>query len=198
VGTGQDRRAGLAVKRLKPRVRTHIVRPGLARRAWPPYADPAYFRVVGPWTEIPAFLLGLVTLAVTTNTFGRRSTRRLRELRTRAELLNLLPEGPGASALARHLDEAVQGLVDDLDSPRRRSGLPGFALMAIAVVAAVVWIGGASTAVVWDERPDWVRSLSLAGLVVMALCTAIMAVLNRRDAERGAWPTRTAARSQHD
>jgi len=91
-----------------------------------------------------------------------------------------LPGGPGATALARHLDEAVQDLVDELDSPRRRTGVPDVALMTVAVVAALVWIGGASTAVVWDERPDWVRSLSLAGLVVMALCTAIMAALNRR------------------
>ena len=136
---------------------------------------------MGLWTEIPAFLLGLVTLAVTTNAFGRRSTRRLRELRARAELLSFLPEGPGAAALAGHLDEAVQHLVDDMDAPRRRAGLAGSALIVVAVVAAIVWIGGASTAVVWEERPDWVRSVSLAGLVVMALCTAIMALLNRRD-----------------
>jgi hypothetical protein len=152
---------------------------------------------VGLWTEIPAFLLGLVTLAVTTNAFGRRSTRRLRDLRARAELLSLLPDGPGASALASHLDEAVQDLVGELESPRRRTSLPGFVLMATAVVAALVWIGGASTAVVWDERPDWVRSLSLTGLVVMALCTAIMAVLNWRDTERGARPRQATTRSMN-
>src|SRR3712207_5033476 len=130
------------------------------------------------WSEIPAFLLGLVTLAVTTNAFGRRSTRRLREHRARAELLSLPPDGPGAVALGRHLDDAVADLVGDLDSPRVRRDLPAAALMAVAVLAGVVWVGGASVGVLWEERPDWVRSLSLGGLVVMALCTAVMAAAN--------------------
>jgi peptidoglycan/LPS O-acetylase OafA/YrhL len=138
---------------------------------------------MGVWSEVPAFLLGLVTLVVTTNAFGPQSTRRLRQLRTRAELLELLPEGPGASALARHLDDAVLDLVEGLDRPRRRWGPPEQLLVALAVLAAAVWIGGVSTAVVWDERPDWVQSLSLAGLVVTALCTATMALLNHRAAE---------------
>jgi hypothetical protein len=53
-------------------------------------------------------------------------------------------------------------------------------LVSAAVVGALVWIGGASTAVVWDDRPDWVRSLSLTGLVLTALATSAMAILNRR------------------
>jgi hypothetical protein len=77
----------------------------------------------------------------------------------------------------------VLNLVKGLDSPRRRLGVPDVVLVTIAVLAGLVWIGGASTAVVWEERPDWVRSLSLTGLVVLALCTAIMAVHNWRDAE---------------
>jgi hypothetical protein len=140
---------------------------------------------VGLWTEIPAFLLGLVTLGVTTNAFARRRTRTLKELRSRAELLALLPDGPGRSELARHLDEATERLVRELESPRARSGTPAVALVSAAVVGAVVWIGGASTAVVWEDRPDWVRSLSLAGLVLTALATSAMAFVNRRgmDAE---------------
>ena len=135
------------------------------------------------WTEIPAFLLGLVTLAVTTNAFARRRTRTLRELRSRAELLALLPDGPGRSELARHVDEATAGLVRELESPRARSGLLGIALVSASVLGALVWIGGASTAVVWDDRPDWVRSLSLTGLVLTALATTVMAILNRRDTD---------------
>jgi hypothetical protein len=145
---------------------------------------------VALWTEIPAFLLGLVTLAVTTNAFARRRTRTLRELRSRAELLALLPDGPGRSELARHLDEATAGLVRELESPRASPGIPGVALVSAAVVGGLVWIGAASTAVVWDDRPDWVRSLSLTGLVLAALATSTMAVLNRRgvDAESSRQP----------
>ena len=138
---------------------------------------------MGLWTEIPAFLLGLVTLGVTTNAFARRRTRTLKELRNRAELLALLPDGPGRSELARHLDEATAGLVRELESPPARSGIPAVVLVGVAVGGALVWIGGASTAVVWDDRPDWVRSISLAGLVLTALATSAMALLNRRDVD---------------
>ena len=60
-------------------------------------------------------------------------------------------------------------------------------MVSAAVVGALVWIGGASTAVVWDDRADWARSLSLTGLVLTALATSAMAVLNRRgvDAQPG-------------
>jgi hypothetical protein len=125
-------------------------------------------------------LLGLVTLAITTNAFARRSTRRLRQLKGQAELLNLLPEGPGASALARHLDDAVADLVEGFDTPGHRGDVRDGVLVVVAIVAGIVWIGGASTAVVWEDRPGWVQSVSLAGLVVVALCTAVMALLNRR------------------
>jgi hypothetical protein len=138
---------------------------------------------VGLWTEIPAFLLGLVTLGVTTNAFARRRTRTLKELRSRAELLALLPEGPGRSGLARHLDEATAGLVRDLESPPARSGIAALALVGVAVGGAFVWIGGAPTAVLWEDRPEWVRSISLAGLVLTALATSAMAFLNRRDVD---------------
>jgi hypothetical protein len=137
---------------------------------------------VALWTEIPAFLLGLLTLGVTTSVFARRSTRRLKELHGRAQLLALLPEGAGRSALARHLDEAAAALVRDLESSRARAGLPRLALVSAAVIGALVWIGGASTSVLWEDRPDWVRSLSLAGLVLTALATTVMAVINSREA----------------
>jgi hypothetical protein len=149
---------------------------------------------VALWTEIPAFLLGLVTLAVTTNAFARRRTRTLRELRSRAELLALLPDGPGRSELARHLDDATVGLVRELESSRARSGTLGVALVSASVVGALVWIGGASTAVVWDDRPDWVRSLSLTGLVLTALATSVMAVLNRREPDAEPHRQRNALR----
>jgi hypothetical protein len=149
---------------------------------------------VALWTEIPAFLLGLVTLGVTTNAFARRRTRTLKELRSQAELLALLPDGPGRSELARHLDEATAGLVRELEAPRARSGIPALALVSTAFLGALVWIGGASTAVVWDDRPDWIRSLSLTGLVLTALATSAMAILNRRTVDGGTRHQPTAAR----
>ena len=132
------------------------------------------------WTEVPAFLLGLLTLAVTTNIFARRSTRRLREVRARAELLDHLPEGPAREELARHVDDAVLALVSDWESPSAPRRTRDLLLMSVAVVAAAVWVGAASTAVVWDDRPDWVQNVSLGGLVVAAICTTIMAVMNQR------------------
>ena len=132
------------------------------------------------WTEVPAFLLGLLTLAVTTNTFARRSTRRLRDVRARAELLDHLPDGPAREELARHVDAAVLGLVRDWEAPSAPRRSRDLVLMSVAVVAAAVWVGAASTAVVWDDRPDWVQNLSLSGLVIAAICTTIMAVMNRR------------------
>lgn len=136
------------------------------------------------WSEVPAFVLGLLTLAVTTNLFARRASRDLRELHRKAEVLSLMPEGPGRAELAAHVDAAASRLVADLGrSPtaRRAWEVP---LMVVAVLAALVWIGGATSAAVWDDRPGWVRSLSLAGLVITAACTTVMAVSSRREGGR--------------
>ena len=133
------------------------------------------------WTELPAFLLGLLTLAVTANAFARRSTRRLRELRAKAELLDHMPAGRARDELARHVEEAALGLLRDWEVPRPRRGSLDVLLIVVAVTAGVLWIGAASTAVVWDDRPDWVRNMSLTGLVVAAISTAIMAFMNQRE-----------------
>ena len=132
------------------------------------------------WSEVPAFLLGLITLAVTTNLFARRATRELRELHRKAELLSLMPEGSGRDELAAHVDAEASRLVVDLERSGTARSSWEVPLMVIAGVAALVWIGGATSAVVWDDRPAWVRSLSLAGLVTAAACTTVMAVASRR------------------
>ena len=134
-------------------------------------------------SEIPAFLLGLATLAVTANLFSRRDARALRRLHDQASLLPLLPEGRGREGLARHVDQETTALVAELtatSSPHRRLEA---VVLAVAVTAGLVWVLAAVSNALWDAGPDWLRNVSLAGLVLLALSMSVMAFDIRRGSQ---------------